>query len=238
MGDGEAAAETEGKMEAPTEARGSNSPEVKEKRRYGRCVRVMWKEKLRLMKGTAPMTVLEKKLLSADVSKSHATLLLRRNNDDGEEERSPMELLQFMTEAEKTSAAAKNGGMPVVLLDRKGDEYPEAKITYLQSMGAYAVAGEWLNVVSNNQLRCGDVVDIYTFRVPPQAAAPSSSSSPPPASSEEGNGGGGTHSEWRLGLAVCARVPADEIVSRRLASSCDSQCAFDRSSVSSEESYC
>ncbi|CAA6665424.1 unnamed protein product [Spirodela intermedia] len=172
----------------------------------------MWKEKLRLMKGTAPMTVLEKKLLSADVSKSHATLLLRRNNDDGEEERSPWSCYR--------------------------DEYPEAKITYLQSMGAYAVAGEWLNVVSNNQLRCGDVVDIYTFRVPPQAAAPSSSSSPPPASSEEGNGGGGTHSEWRLGLAVCARVPADEIVSRRLASSCDSQCAFDRSSVSSEESYC
>ncbi|CAA7402163.1 unnamed protein product [Spirodela intermedia] len=119
------------------------------------------------------------------------------NGDEGEskpEGRGPEVLLSLLTDAEKAAVAAKNGGLPVLLLDRWGREYPAAKLRLWCSSGSYVLLGKWMDFVRQNELDPGDVIDVYFFR---------------PRFAEEGGAAA------RVGLVVCSRVHPEEEERRR-----------------------
>ena len=191
-GENDAESKTPGEIEDPfPESEGSNSPE----HLRGKRQRVMWKEKLRFLDATPPALVLEKEILEDDVNEDSNMLFLLMEDEEVD---NPEPLLEFMSEEEKRSAER---GAPLFLLDRKGDEYPNCWISHLSGTKEYAITGEWMEFVKGNQLQLGDIVDVFCFRVPPLCSSSSS---------------GGGEGKWRLGMAVCSRTSAAEMVRREL----------------------
>lgn len=192
------------------------------------------------LKGTDPVRVLTKRLVSTDVSRDHARFLFTKDEEDRREshpqekkqkeedspERGPRKLLDTLTGAEKAAARA-DGGLPVLLLDRWGNKHPGNKLRFWKGNKSYVILGRWPQFVQRYELEVGDVVDVYTFRAPPEAAAPylagppsspPSSSSPPPSSEARAppaTSGPPQGEDWRLAIVVCSSVPLEEEERRR-----------------------
>ncbi|MQM13936.1 hypothetical protein Taro_046863 [Colocasia esculenta] len=195
-----------------------------------------WQEKAKLLNGTAPLRVLEKRLFSTDVSRDHARLLFTKDDQEGKpqpaphppqdqkRERGPWKLLDMLTEAEKEATRA-DGGLPLLLLDRWGNEHPGNRLKFWKSNHSYVILGKWPNFVRLGELESGDAVEVYVFRVPLQAeaappptnafaAGPSSSSAADAAASGPPPQGGQCMS-WRLAVVVCSQVALEEEERRR-----------------------
>ena len=133
-------------------------------------VRWEWEEKvMALTNGTATAVqrVLEKKLYATDVSAGHCRLLLAENVEaaGGGKRKGPALLLDALTREEKAAAEKDGGGgLAVLLIDRRGREYPSAKLKLWRSSDSYVIIGKWTELVHRNELDPGDIIDIYLFR--------------------------------------------------------------------------